>query len=195
LIGAPPVEIATRVLAELCDSDRTEVVPIVVERPAILSVSGAVGATVRSVENRASLTYRSMCDQVNLVDLNDLPDEVEYEHDLAENFKRIDRRRLIAAPEANRAEFQEQLRAWTQINGEQPRWNLKEVFETAGERLACCRLAIEFSDGTSSEQIQVLLFDQSVTHLELIVSFDPDDVEMAIVELRRMAEEVKSASP
>jgi hypothetical protein len=135
-----------------------------------------------------------MCDQVNVVDLNDPSAEGDSERSFAEDFKRIDRRRFVAAPEANRAEFLEQLRAWTRISGEQPRWNLREVFETAGERLACCRLAIEFSDGTSSEQVQVLLFDQSVTRLELIVSFDPEDIEAAVAELRLLAGEVTSGS-
>lgn len=137
--------------------------------------------------------YRSMCDQVNTIDLNDPQTEVEYNLGLTEDFKRIDRRRFVAAPEANRAEFLEQLRAWTRISDEQPRWNLKEVFETAGERLACCLLAIEFSNGTSSEQIQVLVFDQSVTRIELLVSFDPDDVEIAVDELRSRAADVARA--
>lgn len=135
-----------------------------------------------------------MCDQVNEVDLNEVPIEAEYENALSEDFQRLDRRPLVAAPVSNRAEFLEQLRAWTQISGEQPRWNLKEIFETIGDRLACCLLAIEFADGTSSEQIQVLLFDQSVARLQLIVSFDADDYELATDELRRLAEEVASGA-
>lgn len=142
------------------------------------------------MENQASIKYGEMCDALNLTDLNDPSVVVDDERDIAEGFKRIDHRRLVAAPESNRAEFLEQLRSWTHIGNEQPRWNLTSVLAVAGERLACCRLAIEFADGNSSEQNQVLLFDDSVSRLELLVSFDPDDADAAVAELRRLAEQV-----
>lgn len=136
--------------------------------------------------------YEVFLGRMNAMDIGD--DEVtraSYENDLAASFVRIDRRRLVAAPDADRDEFLEQLRGWNEVGGHQPQLRVDEVIDVLGDRLALVRLVVEFESGISSEQNQVLVFDDSVERLLRIVSFDPDDVDAATTELHRVAAELQ----
>jgi hypothetical protein len=142
--------------------------------------------------NRASTRYEYMLNELNVMDINDHAAIIsDYERDLADTFTRVDHRRLIGAPKANRAEFLEHLRAWTHLGSGQPHYRITDVFDVVGERLVLCLLSIEFEHGVASEQNQVLLFDVSVNQVQFLASFDPDDVTGARAELHRLAKELE----
>jgi hypothetical protein len=108
-----------------------------------------------------------------------------------ETFERRDRRRLVSMPAADRSEFVEQLRAWARVGASQPIFSVSEVIGVAGDRLVLLRFSVEFGPEQTSEQLQVVLFDSEVDRLELMVSFDWDDVAAAGVELRSLADDVE----
>lgn len=109
--------------------------------------------------------------------------------DLAEEFQRFDRRKLVAMPETGRDGFISQLLAWFETGQGVPRFHTDEVIETSGERLVLCRIGVSFPSGQTSEFLQIYRYDEAVERLELVIAYDVDDVEAAKREFAEVAAE------
>lgn len=103
---------------------------------------------------------------------------------MTEDFVREDRRRLIALPLADRDQFREQVLAWRDVADGRPTFTATEVLAVAGERLVLLVVSVDYPSGPGIEMLQVVLFDDLIDRQQRIVSFDNDDREAALAELR-----------
>ena len=108
----------------------------------------------------------------------------------AEDFRRLDRRRLIAMPETDRDGFITQLLAWFETGQGVPSFHTDEVIETYGDRLVLCRVGVSFPSGETSEFLQIYRYDEAVERLELVIAYDVDDIDAAQREFAEVAAEI-----
>ena len=140
--------------------------------------------------NAASERYRSLLAKLSsrLADPS-IIDEVPI--DLTETFVKKDRRRLVALPDADRYEYLEHIKTWAMLGESTPVFNCAEVIDVAGDRLVLSRLSVEVEQAQTSDQLQLVLFDQFVERMQLIVAYDVEDRPDAILELRRLSADVE----
>ena len=67
-----------------------------------------------------------------------------------------------------------------------PRLTVHEILAVRGDRLAACKVEVDYGNGFLREFIHVLELDASLTLLQRTFDFDVDDVDRAIAELDRM---------
>jgi hypothetical protein len=70
--------------------------------------------------------------------------------------------------------------------GGQPRFTMHEILAVRGDRIAACRVSVDSPNGWTTESIQVLELDASLSLVRRMRDFDRDDVDAAIVELDRL---------
>jgi hypothetical protein len=63
---------------------------------------------------------------------------------------------------------------------------MHEILAVRGDRIAVCRVSVDYSDGWTTESIEVLELDASLSLLRRMFDFDHDDVDAAIAELDRL---------
>jgi hypothetical protein len=107
--------------------------------------------------------------------------------DLADDFRRLDRRRLVAMPETDRDGFIAQLLAWFETGQGAPSFHTAEIIDTSGERLMLCRIEVSFPSGQTSELLQIYRYDEAVERLELVIAHDVEDVDAARREFEELA--------
>ena len=107
--------------------------------------------------------------------------------DLADDFRRFDRRRLVAMPETDRDGFIAQLLAWFETGQGAPNFRTADVIDTAGERLMLCRIQVSFPSGQISELLQIYRYDEAVERLELVIAYDVEDLDAARSEFVEVA--------
>ena len=70
--------------------------------------------------------------------------------------------------------------------GGEPRFTMHEVIAVRGDRIATCRVSADYLNGWTTESIQVLELDATLSLLRRDLDFDVDDVDAAIAELDRL---------
>lgn len=55
-----------------------------------------------------------------------------------------------------------------------------------GDRFAACRLNLDDGNGWVHESVIVIGLDSTLTMVQLLIDFEPEDVDGAIVELNRL---------
>ena len=108
----------------------------------------------------------------------------------AEDFVREDRRRLVAAPTVDAAQFLDHHLTWFDMG--QPRFEL-ESLAVRGERLSLTRVNVVLDDAFAAQMLGVARFSSDVTKIERMVLFDVDDVDSAAAELDAMHAEIESS--
>lgn len=109
---------------------------------------------------------------------------------LAPGFVRIDRRRLVAQPPADREGLLASGLEIEQLVGEFPRVTLLETLAVRGDRLVATRVLNRLGDRGEYHLVVVSQFDPAVEKLELTIYFDPEDAELAMAELDRLHEQM-----
>ena len=69
--------------------------------------------------------------------------------------------------------------------GGEPRFSMHEIIAVRGDRIAACRVSVDYSNGWTIESIQVMELD-ALSLLRRWFDFDHDDVDGAIAELDRL---------
>jgi hypothetical protein len=112
--------------------------------------------------------------------------ESDASDDLAGDFVREDRRRLVGVPGfADASEYIEQQKLWSELGHGPHTLHIDEVIGHRDDRWVGVRLRIAYEDGFAIEVLAVFQFDEAVERTERMVVFDPDDVEGALAELDR----------
>lgn len=140
-----------------------------------------VGGEVR---NAASERYRETLGRVNAAVWGEVDPAALTAMTMTEDFVREDRRRVIRLPLANRAQFAEQVLAWREVADGKPTFSVREVVAVAGDRLVLLAISIDYASGQTIEMLQAVLFDDAIDRQQRIVSFDIDDRDVALAELR-----------
>ena len=70
--------------------------------------------------------------------------------------------------------------------GGEPRFTMHEILAVRGDRIAACRVSADYPNGWTTESIEVLELDASLSLLRRMFDFDHDDVDAAIAELDRL---------
>ena len=107
----------------------------------------------------------------------------------SEDFVRIDRRRLIAGPDADRRQHLENQLLWFELGDGQPTFGV-EILAVRGERLALCRASVGYANQEGREALSVVTYDRSVEKATKHIHFDLDDLDSAIAELDRQHAEI-----
>ena len=74
---------------------------------------------------------------------------------------------------------------WDSGGGE-PRFTMHEIIAVRGDRIAACRVSADYANGWTTESIQVMELDATLSLLRRWFDFDHDDVDGAIAELDRL---------
>jgi hypothetical protein len=109
----------------------------------------------------------------------------------APGFTRIDRRPLIGMPPTDVEGYRQSHLALEELAGQWPSYHFHEVLAVRGDRLAAVRVSISVGEQGSLEQITLSQIDRDLQMCELLVIFDPDDLEVAIAELDRLHAEIE----
>ena len=137
--------------------------------------------------NRAVKLYREMCE---LLSDRERAATEEGTNLFAPSFVRVDRRRVITQPPADRDELITAIFEYETMTGVFPRMWLDEVVALRGDRLGVGRFMFEVGDVARNEMADVFVCDEAGERLELIVRFDPEDVDLALAELDRLHAEL-----
>ena len=70
---------------------------------------------------------------------------------------------------------------------------MHEILAVRGDRIAACRVSVDYPNGWTTESIQVLELDASLRLLRRTFDFDPDDVDAAIAELDRLHSQAETS--
>ena len=109
----------------------------------------------------------------------------------SDNFVRVDRRRLVASPDADRAGHLEGQLLWFGFGDGQPVFGA-EIIAVRGDRLALVRASVSYSDRQGREALSVVTYDAQVDKATRHVHFDLDDLDAALAELDRQHAEVEA---
>jgi hypothetical protein len=115
-----------------------------------------------------------------------LPQPSEIRSTLTDDFVGEDRRRGPTAPTMDAESYAELMGSFRDVNAGRPRFILDEIVAVRGERLAVCRAGVDYGNGWTTESIQVLQLDATLTLVQRSVHFDADDLDGAIAELDRL---------
>ena len=102
----------------------------------------------------------------------------------AADFVRIDRRRLIAGPDADRNQHLESQLLWFDLADGRPVFGV-EILAVRGDRLVLCRASVTYASQQGREALSVVTYDRSVQKSTQHMHFDLDDVDSALAELDR----------
>lgn len=110
---------------------------------------------------------------------------------MADDFVRVDRRRVVAVPNSDRDDWFESLQAYWNLGKGAPSFRVAEVLAVRGERLVLFRGRIEYIDGTATEMLIVNALAVEMRPLRSVM-FDVDDLESALAELDRLHAEFEA---
>jgi hypothetical protein len=105
---------------------------------------------------------------------------------LAADYRRDDRRRLIALPDQGPTGFVEGIRSFFELGVGQPTFSVPRVLAIRGERLALTHVRIEYPGGESMEWLTLVQLAADLQRLEIEVDFDLEDEAAALAELDLM---------
>jgi hypothetical protein len=120
-----------------------------------------------------------------------LPQPSEIRSTLTDDFVGVDRRRGPAFPGMDAESYPEVMASFREINAGRPRFTLYEILAVRGERLAVGRAGVDYGNGFTTESVQVLQLDATLTLVQRSVHFDVDDLAGAIAELDRLHDETE----
>lgn len=110
-----------------------------------------------------------------------------------DGFAMQDRRRLVGLPTVDVYGFMDRLRDLYSLDAGAPEFSVEEVIAVRGKRSAVFRSRTAFPlREIYTDSIMLIRYDRPVWRTELLVQFDDDDVDSAIVELDRLYTEVES---
>jgi hypothetical protein len=104
---------------------------------------------------------------------------------MADDFVRVDRRRLVAVPDSDKDDWFESMQAYWELGRGTPSFQVAEVLAVRGERLVLFRSRIEFSDSTGTEMLVVSEFADDMRSRRSVM-FDADNLDDALAELERL---------
>ena len=107
---------------------------------------------------------------------------------IAEGFVRLDRRSLIAMPDADAESFIEQSMITFYGLDETPATKVDDVVRVIGDRLALIRARLVFGEDQQIGYLAVVRLDASTKRMERMVMFDPESTNAALAELAELAE-------
>lgn len=110
--------------------------------------------------------------------------------ELAPNFVRRDRRKLVGMPDANADEWIAAQFEYERIAGRFGSWSNLEIIAVRGDRHVAARVLNQLGDLGENELVVVEQLDPDLERLELMVLFDPADIDEAIAELDRLHAEI-----
>ena len=110
-----------------------------------------------------------------------------------DDFVYEDRRRGPIFPNAGAESFLQALETAWDTGAGRPRLTVHKILAVRGDRLAACRLEVDYGNGLTCESIQVIELDATVTLVQRVVDFDVDDVDGAIAELDRLHSEADAS--
>ena len=108
---------------------------------------------------------------------------------LAPGFVRRDRRKVIGMPDANADEWIAAQFEYERVAGRFGSWSDLKVIDVRGDRLVVFRVLNQLGDLGKNELIALDRFDDAA-RLDLLVLFDPSDVDEAIAEMDRLHAEL-----
>jgi hypothetical protein len=108
---------------------------------------------------------------------------------LAPEFVRHDRRKVIAQPPADAAEYIASVVELERLTGEFPIYVMQEPVSVRGQRLCAVRWIGRLGADEMS-MIIVIQADDTVGRLEQVILFDPEDSDDALAELDRLYAEL-----
>jgi hypothetical protein len=115
----------------------------------------------------------------------------QWKSGMADDFVRVDRRRVVAVPDSDRDDWFESMQAYWNLGKGTPSFQVAEVIAVRGERLVLFRSRIEYADGTATEMLIVNALADDMRP-QRSVMFDVDDLEGAFVELDRLHAEIEA---
>ena len=108
---------------------------------------------------------------------------------LAPGFLRRDRRKVIGMPDANADEWIAAQFEYERVAGKFGSWSDLKVIDVRGDRLVVFRVLNQLGDLGENELVALDRFDDA-GRLDLLVLFDPGDVDEAIAEMDRLHAEL-----
>jgi len=105
---------------------------------------------------------------------------------VTDDFRRDDRRRLVALPDDGAQGFVDGIRSLFELGLGNPTFSVVRVVAIRGERLALAQNKIEYSGGAAIELLSLVRLAADLTRMEAEVTFDLADEKTAIAELDRM---------
>lgn len=105
---------------------------------------------------------------------------------LTDDFRRDDRRRLIALPDHGAAGFVEGVRSFFELGLGEPTFGVVRVVEVRGQRLALTHVRIAYPGGEAIELLTLVQLADDLERMEIEVDFDLEDEAAALAELDLM---------
>ena len=105
---------------------------------------------------------------------------------LTDDYVYEDRRHGPSFPSADAESFPQALETLWDTGAGRPRFTVHEILAVRGDRTAACRLSTDYPNGWTTESIQVVRLDASLSLMQRKIDFDHDDLEGAIAELDRL---------
>ncbi len=152
--------------------------------------------TVASVEgeprNAASDQMRAVFPRFSRLGDMDESELRQWKRGMADDFVRVDRRRMVAVPDSDRDDWFESMQAYWNLGKGAPSFHVAEVLAVRGDRLVLFRSRIEYADGTATEMLIVNALAVDMRP-QRSVMFDVDDLAGAYAELDRLHAEIQTA--
>lgn len=114
-----------------------------------------------------------------------------WEEHHSDDFVRVDRRRLVASPNADRATHLEGQLMWFEFGDGQPVFGA-EILAARGDRLALVRASVGYANRQGREALSVVTYDARVEKTIRHVHFDLDGQEAALAELDRQHTQIEA---
>jgi hypothetical protein len=105
---------------------------------------------------------------------------------LTDDYVYEDRRHGPSFPNADAASFPQALETIWDTGAGRPRFTVHEILAVRGDRIAACRLSTDYPNGWTTESIQVVELDASLSLMQRKIDFDHNDVDGAIAALDRL---------
>jgi hypothetical protein len=138
----------------------------------------------RNSATQASSRYMELFDDPQRLD--------EFRSMFADEFVRVDRRRLIALPAIDKATYFETQLSFAHELGDVT--SDYEVLAVRGERLLLARIERRVGGDFTTEYLVVAQWDVTIPQIQRVVLFEPDDLNLAIAELDRLHSELEGGS-
>lgn len=105
---------------------------------------------------------------------------------LTDDFRRDDRRRLIALPDHGPRGFLEGIESFFELGLGEPTFGVVRVVAVRGERLALTHVRIAYPGGEAIELLTLIQLANDLQRMEVEVDFDLEDEATALAELDLM---------
>jgi hypothetical protein len=110
---------------------------------------------------------------------------------LTDDFLFEDRRRGRLLGQGGADDWHKFLLSTWQTGAGDPHYRVSDIVALRGDRFAACRLELDYGNGMTTENVEVIGLDPTLTLLQVVIDFDADDIDAAIAELDRLHRQTK----